>query len=117
MDDLQARVDEVLLRLPPPSRLGVRCLRVVPGELADKRLAADVEVSFEHGSSRTFSIRSHAWVDGYFDGKGHVEGCRSLLFPPDILALPGPTVIVERLTPDSIVRGVLCYLRHGGETA
>ena len=109
---LQSELDEVLARLPVESRLGVSSLRPIRGtEVGDPLLAIDVEASFDAGAPRRFALRSHAWIDGYFDGRGRTDTCRSLLIPPDILAITQPTVFLERISADIIVRGVLCYVR------
>jgi len=112
---LQAGVDDALARLPLESRLGVRSIELVPGsEVGDGALAVDVRVSYEKGDSLMLALRSHAWVDGYFEGRGRADSCRSLLCPPDILAIVQPLAIVEKIRADSIVRGVMCYLRNAG---
>jgi hypothetical protein len=75
-------------------------------------LAVEVEVRVGGGCTRRFPVRSREWVNGYFEGRGRVDTCRSLLFPPDILALLEPTLPVEKVAAHSIVRGVMCLLRH-----
>ncbi len=115
MRDLQTSVDDCLLRLPLENRQGVEAIVLVPGSaVGEPALALEVEVGLAGGRSRRVQVRSRAWVNGYLDGKGRADCCRSLLFPPDILAIVEPTVIVEEVAAHSIVRGVMCLLRHGG---
>jgi hypothetical protein len=110
---LQTSIEECLERLPEDSRLGVQSLRIVPGTVVgEARLAIDVEVVLEGGRQREIALRSHAWIDGYFEGKGRADSCRNLLHPPDILAIARPMVIVEEIRADSVVRGVMCLLRN-----
>jgi hypothetical protein len=112
-DELQAGVDDCLCRLPPENRFGVVSIGIVPGsQVSDPPLAVDLEVRFDGGRSRRLALRSRAWVNGYFDGKGRADTCRSLLSPPDILAIFEPTVLVEQIAPHSVVRGLMCLLRH-----
>lgn len=113
IEELQTGVDDCLTRLPEVSRLGVQSIALLPGTaVGDAPIAVDVAVALETGGTRLFAVRSHVWIDGYFEGKGRADSCRSLLNPPDILAIVEPTVLVEKITPDSIVRGVMCYLRN-----
>lgn len=113
IQELQTGIDDCLERLPSPGRLGVQSIQLVPGTtVGDAPLALDVSVTMEAGGRRVFAVRSHAWIDGYFDGKGRADSCRSLLNPPDILAIVEPTILVETITAAGIVRGVMCYLRR-----
>jgi hypothetical protein len=113
LGDLQAGTDDCLLRLPSENRFGVVSVKVAPGtEVGEPPLALEVEVRFADGRSRYIPIRSKAWVNGYFEGKGRLDTCRSLLFPPDILAIVEPMVVVEQIAAHSVVRGVMCLLRH-----
>jgi hypothetical protein len=115
---LDAGLEDVLRRLPSESRLGVISLTVIAGsEVGDPLLAVDVSATFADGGVRRFAFRSHRWIDGYFEGKGRVDCCRSLLAPPDILPITVGSVIVEQIAPQSIVRGVMCYLRQDADTA
>jgi|WetSurMetagenome_2_1015567.scaffolds.fasta_scaffold83156_2 hypothetical protein len=113
MSDLQPGIDDCLLRLPEEDRFGVGSITLVPGtHIGEPPLAVDVEVRFLEGPSRHVPIRSKTWVNGYFDGTDRPDWCRSLLYPPDILAITEPTIVVEQIAAHSLVRGVMCLLRH-----
>jgi hypothetical protein len=113
MTDLRADVADCLQRLPAENRFGVASMEPAPGsQVGEPPLAVDVEIHFEDGGVRRVPVRSRAWVGGYFDGKGRCDTCRSLLFPPDILVISEPTVVVEQIAGHSVVRGVMCLLRH-----
>jgi hypothetical protein len=111
--DFQAGVDDCLLRLPPENRFGVVLVKVAPDtQMGAPPLALEVDVELADGRVRRIPVRARAWVNGYFEGLGRVDTCRSLLFPPDILAIVEPTVVVEQIAAHSVVRGVMCLLRH-----
>jgi hypothetical protein len=113
---LQAEIDDCLGRLPIENRLGVESIEIVRGsQVGEPALAVDVELRLGGtGGARHMPVRSRTWVNGYFEGKGRADTCRSLMFPPDVLAITVPTVVVEQIAGHSIVRGVMCLLRHEG---
>jgi hypothetical protein len=118
-DVFREEVADCLLRLPPENRFGVASIEPVAGsevgadsDMGEPPLAVELEIRFDDGRVRHVPVRSRAWVNDYFDGKDRVDWCRSLLFPPDILVFTEPTVVVEQIAGHSLVRGVMCLLRH-----
>jgi hypothetical protein len=113
MTELRTEVGDCLDRLPPEHRFGVASIELVAGgQMGEPVLAVDLEIRFEDGRVRNLPVRSRTWVNDYFEGKDRVDWCRSLLFPPDVLAITEPTVVVEQIAGHSLVRGVMCLLRH-----
>ncbi|HUU81974.1 MAG TPA: hypothetical protein VM243_00595 [Phycisphaerae bacterium] len=80
-----------------------------PGsDVTDLSLAADVRVFTAGSEFRGFGVRAKEFIDMVFAGAwkdGHPRPDVA-----DICTTGGPLLIVERITGDSVVRGVLRYL-------